>query len=144
MLGSSLISWKSKKQTTVSRSIAEAEYRSMCSTACEIKWINYQLNDFKLPVTLPITLFCDNEVAVAIARNLVFHVQTKHIEIDCHIMRNLVSDGFLNVQSISTKKQLADLFTKALPSCKMFPALSQLHFTKLALNEVHCEGSVKC
>nr|GEX00500.1 ribonuclease H-like domain-containing protein [Tanacetum cinerariifolium] len=55
---SCLISWKSKKQNTLSRSFIEAEYRSMSSTTCEIIWIQKLLLDLKVKVTLPIDLFC--------------------------------------------------------------------------------------
>lgn len=97
-MGSSLISWKTKKQSTGSRSTVEVEYCSMCTTAYELKWISFLLTDFQLLVNQPITLHCDNEAVVAIAKNLVFHEHTKHIDIDCHIVRNMVVDGFLNGQ----------------------------------------------
>lgn len=71
-----LISWKSKKQSIVSRSAAEAEYRSICTTVCELKWINYLL-DLQIPSLKPVNLSCDNEAAVDIARNLVFHEKDK-------------------------------------------------------------------
>lgn len=90
-IGSSLVSWKSKKQSTVSRSTAKAEYRSMCTAACELKWISYILQDLKLPINTPLKLYYDNDAAVAIVRNPVFHERTKHIEIDCHIVRNLIT-----------------------------------------------------
>ncbi|KAL0373919.1 UNVERIFIED_CONTAM: Retrovirus-related Pol polyprotein from transposon RE1 [Sesamum radiatum] len=85
-LGTALISWKTKKQATVSRSSAEAEYRSMGATVCELQWISYLLHDFGIPVSTPIPMFCDNQAALHIMANPVFHERTKHLDIDCHIV----------------------------------------------------------
>jgi len=63
-LGNSLISWKTKKQSTVSKSTTEAEYRSMSATTSELKWISYILHDLQVPVQLPFTMFCDNKAAL--------------------------------------------------------------------------------
>lgn len=70
----------------------------MCTVACKMKWISFLLKDFKLQMSLPFKLCCDNEAIMAIAKNPVFHERTKYIEIDCHIVRtNMVIEGFLNV-----------------------------------------------
>ncbi|KAL0391906.1 UNVERIFIED_CONTAM: Retrovirus-related Pol polyprotein from transposon RE1 [Sesamum radiatum] len=71
-LGGALISWKTKKQATVSRSSTEAEYRSMASTVCELLWIHYLLHEFRISPLLPIPFWCDNKAAIHIAENPVF------------------------------------------------------------------------
>jgi len=82
-LGSSLISWKKKKQKTVVKSSAKAEYRSMSTTASELEWLTHFMDDFHIPVHYP-TIHFDNKAAQHIAENPVFHDKTKHIHIDCH------------------------------------------------------------
>lgn len=68
-LGNSLISWESKKQSIVSKFTAEAEYRSMSTTTCELRWISYLLTDLHVSTILPIPLYCDNEAAIPITKN---------------------------------------------------------------------------
>lgn len=113
-LGTSLISWKSKKQPVVSRSSAEAEYRSMAHATSEITFIQYFLNEFKVKDTKEAILHCDNVSAIHIANNPIFHERIKHIEIDCHFIREKIQSGSIQLAFIGTINQPADLLTKPL------------------------------
>ena len=132
--GSSLISWQSKKQSTVSRSSSEAEYRALASTTCELQWLTYLLQDFRITFIKPATLYCDNQSAIQIATNPVFHERTKHIEIDCHIVRHKVTMGLIKLLPVSSSMQLADIFTKALS-----PSIFQHLCTKLGMMNIHSQ-----
>ncbi|GAA0152828.1 transmembrane signal receptor [Lithospermum erythrorhizon] len=113
-LGDSPISWKTKKHVIVSRSSAEAEYRSMDAVTCELKWLKGLLQGLGVSHTRPIGLYCDSQSALYLAQNSVFHERTKHIEIDCHFLRDALMDDTIATAHVSTNEQLADIFTKAL------------------------------
>ncbi|CAM8937311.1 unnamed protein product [Rhodiola kirilowii] len=113
-LGSCAISWKTKKQPVISRSSVESEYRSMAMTCCELTWLVRLLADMRVPVSYSIPLHCDNKAAIHIAHNPVFHERTKHVELDCHLVRSHVCSKFIKPVHLSTSDQPADLFTKPL------------------------------
>ncbi|WCJ40382.1 cysteine-rich RLK (RECEPTOR-like protein kinase) 8 [Euphorbia peplus] len=101
----------------------------MASTSCELKWLQYILSDFGIQVQLPIIMHCDSKAAIALAQNPVSHDSTKHINIDCHLIREHIANGFIVTPHISTTQQLADLFTKALSLEHMLPALIKMGVT---------------
>ena len=74
----------------MARSSAEAEYRAMASTASELTWIKQLLSDLGIKIHAPMQMFCDNQAARHIASNPVFHERTKHIEVDCHFIREKI------------------------------------------------------
>ncbi|XP_019457669.1 PREDICTED: uncharacterized protein LOC109358057 [Lupinus angustifolius] len=129
---SAIISWKTKKQNTVSRSSSEAEYRTLGSLACELQWLSYLFNDLHLPLSHPTPVYCDNRSAIYLAHNPVFHERTKHIEIDCHVIREKIQKGLIHLLPISSSDQLAYAFTKPLPP-KLFTQL----VSKLGLFDIH-------
>nr|KAJ0209320.1 hypothetical protein LSAT_V11C400213930 [Lactuca sativa] len=81
------ISRKTKKQSIVSRSSAEAEYRAMATSVSETLWLRWLLKHLEASPIGPTPLFCDNQAARHIANNPVFHERTKHLEMDCYFVR---------------------------------------------------------
>lgn len=96
LLGKSPISWKSKRQYVVARSTAEAEYRSLAFTVCEVLWIKQLLKDLGIKHVSSTLVKCDNQAALAIVANPVQHEKTKHVEIDCHFIRDTTKGGAIN------------------------------------------------
>ncbi|KAA0039637.1 putative mitochondrial protein [Cucumis melo var. makuwa] len=119
----------SKKQSVVSRSSTESEYRALADATAELLWLRWLLADMGVPQQGPTLLHCDNRSAIQIAHNDVFHERTKHIENDCHFIRHHLLSHTLLLQSISTTKQPADIFTKALPSTRFNQIRTKLKLT---------------
>lgn len=126
MLGHSPVSWKSKRQTVVARSSAEAEYRSMALTICEVMWLHQLLKDLGLTHLESTPLFCDNQAAISISANPVHHDKTKHVDIDYHFIREKVANGVVSPTYIPSSKQLADVLTKQLSCSQHEQLLSKL------------------
>ena len=130
-LGDSLISWKSKRQTVVSRSSSEAEYRALADTTAELLWLQRLLQGLRVPSS-PTKIYCDSQSAIQIAHNDVFHERTKHIEIDYHFTRHHLQEGSLQLCSIGTLDQPADIFTKSLSSHQFLHLRSKLKLVSTA------------
>jgi hypothetical protein len=115
-LGVNLVSWSSKRQNTVSRSSAEAEYCTVAKAVVEVSWLRQLLTE--LHVALPKTslVYCDNINVVYMSSNPVQHQCTKHVEIDLHFVREKVALGVVRVLHVPTTSQFADIFTKGLLS----------------------------
>lgn len=107
-LGGNMVIWKSNKQTVVARSSAEAEYRALAKAATELIWMKQLLGEIGFPISGSMNLRCDNQAAIHIASNPVFYERTKHIEIDCHYIKDTVKDNIICLRHISAKVQVAD------------------------------------
>ena len=112
-LGRSLVSWNSKKQTSVALSTAEAEYVAAGQCCAQLLWMRQTLRDFGYNLS-KVPLLCDNESAIRMAENPVEHSRTKHIDIRHHFLRDHQQKGDIEVFHVSTENQLADIFTKPL------------------------------
>ena len=98
----------------------------MAAIACELIWLKSLLADLGYIDKEPMSLFCDNQDAMHIASNPVFHERTKHIEVDCHYIRAQVQSKVINTVYTRSYDQLADLFTKALDSTHLQRLLDKL------------------
>ena len=108
------ISWTSKKQPTVSLSTAEAEYMALSTATQEAIWLRRLLADLNMEQSQPTVIMGDNQGSIAIARNPVFHVRTKHIDIRHHFIREVLQDGVIDLCYCPTSEMIADLLTKPL------------------------------
>ncbi|KAE8681852.1 hypothetical protein F3Y22_tig00111303pilonHSYRG00095 [Hibiscus syriacus] len=113
-LGSGTISWCSKRQPMVSLSTTEAEYRAASMAAQESTWLIQLMNNLHQPVDYAISLYCDNQSAIRLAENPVFHARTKHVEVHYHFVREKVLQEEIEMRQIKKDEQIADLFTKSL------------------------------
>eukprot|EP00253_Pinus_taeda_P019954 PITA_19954 len=108
------ISWASKKQSIVVLSTTEAEYVAATIAACQAVWMRRMLRSLGQEHAKATMIFCDNSSAIALSKNLVLHKRTKHINTRFHYIRELVSNGEINLQHCRTQEQVADILTKPL------------------------------
>ncbi|KAK3028164.1 hypothetical protein RJ639_038688 [Escallonia herrerae] len=85
-----LVTWRSKKQSMVFRSSAEAKFRAIALSICEGMWLKRLLEELKITCEGSIKVFCDNQASINIAKNPVHHDKTKHVEIDRHFIREKI------------------------------------------------------
>jgi len=107
-LSNTLISWKSRKQVTVSISSVEVEYRNLRRITAELAWLSRLLAELTITSITPISVKCDNLAAIYIAKNPVFHESTKHIELDCHFVHQKLIEGLLREEG--TKSDIFSIF----------------------------------
>ncbi|GJU30973.1 ribonuclease H-like domain-containing protein [Tanacetum coccineum] len=115
-LGDNLLSWSAKRQHTLSRSSAKAEYRGVANVVAETAWLCNLLRELHSPLSTATLVYCDNASVVYISANPAQHQRTKHIEIDIHFVRDMVTAGQVRVLHVPSRFQYADIFTKGLPS----------------------------
>ena len=112
-LGSSLVSWSSRKQSSVAQSTTEAEYVAAASCCSQLLWMISTLRDFGLSFSR-VPLLCDSTSAISVAKNPVLHSKTKHIDVRYHFLRDHQEKGDIELCHVDTQNQLADILTKPL------------------------------
>lgn len=130
-LGSNLLSWSAKRQPTVSRSSAEAEYRAVANAVAETTWIRQLLRELHQPLHRATIVFCDSISAVYMSANPVQHQRTKHIELDLHFVRERVALGQVRGLHVPSSTQFVDVFTKGLSSSLFLDFRSSLNVREL-------------
>jgi hypothetical protein len=113
-LGDGAISWKSRKQATLSLSSTEAEYKALSDSCKEGLWIRHILTELHLCPDTPIPLHVNNEGAKALARNPEHHARTKHIHARYHFICECIQEDEISLLHVSTRDMLANMLTKPL------------------------------
>ena len=124
-MGAGAISWSSKKQHVVALSSTEAEYIVQTHAAKEALWLHSFLQELCSTPDDPLILNCDNQGAIALAKDNKFHARTKHIDVRYHFIHEAVEDGKVAVQYIPTRDNVSEIFTKLLAKAK-FRELTEL------------------
>ncbi|WVZ71298.1 hypothetical protein U9M48_019898 [Paspalum notatum var. saurae] len=112
-LGTSLVSWSSRKQSSVATSTCEAEYVASASCCSQILWMLTTLRDYGLTYGRIPTL-CDSSSAISIAKNSALHSRTKHIDVRYHFLRDNYEKGMIDIVKVASENQVADILTKPL------------------------------
>ncbi|XP_016206912.1 uncharacterized protein LOC107647346 [Arachis ipaensis] len=109
-----LVTWCCRKQTTISRSSTEAEFRSLAACEGELVWLTNLLTELKIPMKTIPTIFCDNLSIVLLTTNPVQHNRTKHFQLDVQIIREKLKANSLHVIHIPGHEQVADILPRPL------------------------------
>jgi hypothetical protein len=138
-LGSTMISWSSRKQGFVAQSTAEAEYIAASAASREAVWLRKLLSDLFSSELEPTVIHCDNQSCIKLTENPVFHDRSKHIEMRYHYVRDMVQKNVLSIQYVPTTEQTTDIFTKPLSLTKFVYFRDKLGVAKNAsLAEGEC------
>lgn len=121
--GSGAVTWSSKKQKVTTLSASEAEYVAAAASACQAMWLRKQLAEFDQEQKEATEIFCSNAL---ITKNPLLHGRTEHIDVEMDFIRDLVGGGFISLKFCNAPAQLADIFTKPLPSEKHVGFRTQL------------------
>ena len=109
-----VVTWRSKKQSMVARSSAEAEFQAIAQGICEVIWLERLLKDLKIPLAQPTRVYSDSKSAISIVKNHVQHDRMKHVRIDRSFIKREIEEGGIVLSYMPSKDQVADVFTKAM------------------------------
>nr|GFC61276.1 copia protein [Tanacetum cinerariifolium] len=137
----------SKKHDCTAMSLVEAEYVALSVSCAQVMWTRTHLKDYGFNYNI-IPLYCDSQSAIAISCNLVQHSpiaiscnpvqhsRTKHIAARCHFIKEHVEKGTIELYFVKTDYQLADIFTKALPTDRFNYLVHRLGMRSLSPKEL--------
>ena len=114
-MGSRLVSWFNKKQSSIALSTVDVEYVAAASCCTQLLWMMQTLQEIQITCTPPISILCDNTSAISISKNPVMHSKTKNIPIKYHFLREQVLEQNIKLEYVPSKEHVADIFTKPLP-----------------------------
>ena len=119
-LNGGAVSWKSSKQSTVADSTTEAEYIAASDAAKEAVWIKKFITDLEVvpSITNPVDVYCDNNGAIAQAKEPISHQRSKHILRRYHLIREIIERGDVKICRVPTDDTVVDPLTKPLPQAK--------------------------
>ena len=116
MFNGGAVSWKSRRQDSVSLSTSEAEFVAASQCGQEVLYLREILLDFHQPQTSPTTVYEDNLACIAMSENAVRRKYSRHIDIRRYFVRELVAGGVLKLVPLRTHLMMADALTKGLPT----------------------------
>ena len=133
MMAGGALSWKSKKQSVVALSTAEAEYVALSYATQDVIWMRHLLGELGRLQTKSTVVMEDNQSTIAIAQNPVHHTKAKHIDIKYHHIRQAIADGTITLRYCPTAQMVADIFTKPLPADRFKTLRTKLGMVELQL-----------
>ncbi|KAL4272870.1 hypothetical protein GQ457_13G029760 [Hibiscus cannabinus] len=124
------VSWRSTLQSTVALSTTEAEYMAVSEAVKEAIWLNGLMEDLGV-VQSHISLYCDSQSAIHLAKNQVYHSRTKHIDVRYHFVREIFEEGKILLQKIATAENPANMLTKVITSIKFNHCLNLINILRV-------------
>ena len=118
MIDGGAVSWCMKKQEIILLSTTEAEYMAATHAAKEALWLRSLIGEIYGDIKGPITLYSNNQLAIALMKDHQYHVRTKHIDVQFHFIQWVIEQGKIKLVYCPTNDMLANTFTKTLPSIK--------------------------
>ena len=113
-IGSSTVSWSSRKQGTVAKCSTEAEYVALSSATQEAIWLRRLIEDVGRQMDALTTIYEDNQGVIELTKNAKYHNRTKHIDICHHFVRERVVFNEIQVIYCPIGDTIADIMTKGL------------------------------
>ena len=125
------VSWCSILQSTVALSTTEAEYMAMTEAMKELIWLQGLLDDLGIEHDL-LKINCDSMSVIYLEKNQVYHAWTKHIDVRCHFIREILDEGDIELLKIHTKENPADMLAKVMSGVKFTYCKELLHNLPIA------------